>query len=423
MKATRERKRYAAASRTAGALGAAALVEPPPTVPTMRETRETGQTSETAATPSAAPVEAAARHGAVEPLPDAWLTTLGIAALMVLVSYRLYGWAWSPLTYASFGVLFAVAGARLSGLFARERRHYAFAMRRYLLGVVAPLWAFGLVFVPLMLWWGWTSTQDGTPLAGASALLWMAPISTPPASDLGVDWVSPAWYVGALVWLVLLSQPLAWLFGRWPIRTLLVPFAVAFLAGQGILTLGGAAGAQILTVCAFVGCWLAGFAYESGRLHRSAVLLVAFAALLLGSIGLWWSVVAVGQGHASFGSETPAQTSLFSFGVVVLALRLGPRPRRRFDEPRSLDRVLRALDRRFVTVYLWSATAATVAMAALTQWTVTSQVLAQGGLPGALLRLVATLAVVAVFAAGFGWVEEMATSRALRTRQLSRRQR
>lgn len=172
------------------------------------------------------------------PARDRYLDFLSALALVWVVIYHLFGWAWLTVAFPSFPIMFALAGSLVASALGRSPMKPWTVLRRRIRRLLPPLWVLGAVVVPLMLIHGWTVDADngvGSDLTWSSALLWLVPISDPPSSVWGSDWTVPLWYVRTYLWFLLLSPALLWVFRRWPARTIIIPTVglIATTAGCG----------------------------------------------------------------------------------------------------------------------------------------------------------------------------------------------
>ncbi|MGH3659255.1 MAG: acyltransferase family protein, partial [Micromonosporaceae bacterium] len=146
---------------------------------------------------------------------DPYLDLLRAVALVRVVTYHAFGWAWLSLLFPSMGVMFALAGS----LMARSLDRPAVSvvrgrMRRLLL----PFWVFGGLVVVAMLLHGWGPGDDDGLAWWSRLAYWVVPLADPPANDWAVQVTGPLWYVRTYLWFVLLSPLLLPVFRRipWP---------------------------------------------------------------------------------------------------------------------------------------------------------------------------------------------------------------
>jgi peptidoglycan/LPS O-acetylase OafA/YrhL len=263
---------------------------------------------------------------------EAYLDTLRAAAIVRVVVYHAFPVAWLGYAFPAMGVMFGIGGSLMALSLDRSDgapdRVLASRLRRLL----PAFWALGAVLVPAMLWSGWPDHPHWPKL-----LLWLVPLDQPP----GDTWALPAtevlWYIVTYLWLVILSPTLLWAYRRWPLRTMLLPLGLVLVVGEA---------AVVSDLATFGACWIAGFAHRDGVLRRMAKPLLAAIAAGCVAAGVAW-VLVFSPGEWDLGATPPAQ-ALYSLGFVLVLLRLSPRM-----AWRPLDRVVSALNRRAVTIYLW----------------------------------------------------------------------
>src|SRR3954464_8012384 len=103
----------------------------------------------------------AGRRGAVAapkaPGRDRYLDLLRSLALVRVVVYHLFGWAWLTVLFPSMGVMFALAGS----LMARSlNRPAPKVIRDRVRRLLPPLWAFSASALALMFAGGWNPVKD-----------------------------------------------------------------------------------------------------------------------------------------------------------------------------------------------------------------------------------------------------------------------
>jgi len=111
---------------------------------------------------------------------DRYIDTLRAVALVRVMTYHSFGWAWLPLLFPSMGIMFALAGSLVAASLDRSPGNPWRVLRKRTVRLLPPVWLFGLVVVPVMLVAGWTHTvAAGSPLNVRTLLLWVLPISDP----------------------------------------------------------------------------------------------------------------------------------------------------------------------------------------------------------------------------------------------------
>lgn len=331
-----------------------------------------------------------------------YLDTLRAVAIVRVVLYHHFGWAWLSLVFPAMGVMFAVAGSLTAA--SLDRRPAGAVVSARMRRLLPPVWLLGLVTVPVMLWQGWAAETGGEhPFRPAVLALWLLPFGDPPGSDEAAFVWDALWYVRTYLWLVVLSPLLYPLYRRvgWPLLAL--PLLGMALLERGDFGMPPSVESALWDLATYGACWLAGFAHRDGRLRRAHPALVVAAAAALAGLGLYWLV----SGHAETGwdlSEASEAQAVYSLAAVLLLLRWEP-PAGLLSGTRPAG-LVSVLNARAVTVYLWHG----VAIAAV--WPVLERIglddLGKLEAPVSLgVAVVLTVAAVAVF----GWAEDLAARR------------
>ncbi|MEV4282330.1 acyltransferase family protein [Actinoplanes xinjiangensis] len=327
-----------------------------------------------------------------------YLDTLRAAAIVRVVVYHHFGWAWLSLALPAMGIMFAVAGSLTAA--SLERRPAGPVVVSRLRRLLPPLWLLGVVVVPAMITTGWT-------VEPARLLLWVLPLADPPGSAAAIDAWEPLWYIRAYLWFVLLTPLLYALWKRIGWVLVLLPIAGLAVLDRTGFTLPAAADSAMWDLVTYGACWIAGFAHRDGRLARLRPSVVTGAAIGLGAAALYWQ-----NGHQGVAAwdlnEVPESQALWSLAFVLLMLRWQP-DMTRFSRIRPLDRLISLLTGRAVTIYLWH----NIAIAAI--WPVLE--LAGHDDLGRLeqpVTLAMTFLLTGVAVLTFGWVEDLAAGRAPR---------
>jgi peptidoglycan/LPS O-acetylase OafA/YrhL len=332
-----------------------------------------------------------------------YLDTLRAAAIVRVVVYHHFGWAWLSVAFPATGVMFAVAGSLTAASLDRRTAGPVVASR--LRRLLPPVWLLGLVAVPAMLWSGWAGQTGGQhPFRPAELGLWLLPLGAPPGSDEAAFVWDALWYVRTYLWLVLLSPLLYPLFKKvgWPL--LAAPLLGMVLLERGDFGMPAPVESALRDLTTYGACWLAGFAHRDGRLRRMHPALTVLTACALGGLGVYWLV----QGHAEAGWDLGAASeaqAVYSLAAVLLLLRWEPAsgPPARL---RPLADLVSGINARAVTIYLWHG----VAIAAV--WPVLERTgLDDLGKLEDLVTLAVAVALTAVLVAMFGWAEDLAAGR------------
>jgi peptidoglycan/LPS O-acetylase OafA/YrhL len=365
------------------------------------------------ATPGTQVAPVGSETTARRPGRDGYIDTLRAAALVRVVTYHVFGWIWLPIVFPSMGIMFALAGSLMASSLDRSKHRPWGVLRKRLRRLLPPLWLMGAVLVPLMIWHGWTARADGgSPLNWQTMLLWVLPISDPPGSDWGVDWVVPLWYIRAYLWFVLLSPSFLWLFRRWPKRVLAIPLLVILLVATGGIDLGGRTGDAILSMGTFGACWLLGFAHHDGTLRRLPWRVVLPLGGMLLAAGLGWALTHPDPASSWNVDEIPAALTLYSLGAVLVLLRA--QPTTPWTAPgRIFGGLIGAINARAVTIYLWNNVAIFAAVPLIDSWAVTAA-WDTDSLVGQILLFAGTWICLIAAIGAFGWVEDWAARRPTR---------
>lgn len=310
-----------------------------------------------------------------------------LRALAILRVYLLHTlWlTWLPMAFPAMPVMFALAGYLTAVSLDRGAplRVVTSRLRRLL----PPLWALAAIAVPLMVLVGWRpSLLDVT--------WWVAPLRNPPSSDWGGPFSLGLWYIRAYLWLVLLSPLLWWAFRRWPVGALLGLPALAVLFYSPLVELPVNPVTDVVWATAAYGtCWMIGYARHTGLLDR---------------VPLAWYVLGVGvlalgamMWLADRGEDDQLGGLVWGWAVVLLLMRARPRLDWLAQVP-WLARLIRMINARAVTIYVWHLPVLYAAGGLLTLAGLAAGKAATLG--------VGTVLLVAVVLA-LGWVEDLAARR------------
>ncbi|MER5905906.1 acyltransferase family protein [Streptomyces mirabilis] len=339
---------------TAGAtppLGSARVHPEPAPSPTSAPTPSPTPTAQSAPAPK-------------KPGRDRYLDLLRSIALVRVVVYHLFGWAWLTVLFPSMGVMFALAGS----LMARSLGRPALGViRGRIRRLLPPLWAFSVVALALMFAGGWNVLKDpdnGGTWGLVKLIDYVIPIGAPPfpwhiGSKSGlledtwaVQATGPLWYLRAYLWFVIASPLLLWAFRRVPWATLLAPLALTAVLGTGLVTIPGETGNAISDFTVYGGCWVLGFAHHEGVLQRIPRYLAVSCSALLMAFGLWWASGHLGPDGWDL-NDIPLAQAAWSFGFVVILLQYSPSWQELPGRLARWDKLITLSNNRAVTIYLW----------------------------------------------------------------------
>ncbi|MGV9346374.1 acyltransferase family protein [Streptomyces spiralis] len=295
---------------------------------------------------------------------DRYLDLLRALALLRVVLYHVFGWAWLTVLFPSMGVMFALAGS----LMARSLdRPAASVIKGRLRRLLPPLWAFGAILLPLMLAAGWNPVKD-PDIGGAAGLVklltYVVPVGAPPypehlGSDSGLldatwadDAAGPLWYLRAYLWFVVASPLLLRAFRRAPWPTLLAPLALTAVVGTGLVTIPGETGDAVTDFAVYGGCWILGIAHHEGLLRRIPRYAAVSVSSVLMAFALWWASGHQGPDGWDL-NDIPLAQATWSFAIVVILLQYSPSWQRFPARLRRWEPLITLANNRAVTIYLW----------------------------------------------------------------------
>ncbi|MCW3840087.1 acyltransferase [Micromonospora yasonensis] len=320
-----------------------------------------------------------------------YLDLLRFLAIVRVVVYHVTGYAALTLVFPAMSVMFALAGSLMA---ASLDRTGVPAVARRLRRLLPSLWVLAAVFVPAML-------LTGLPLT-PKVLLWLFPVSDPPANHWGALALSPIWYLRDYLWFVLASPLVLWLFRRAPLPTLLAPYALLATIEFGIFP---DAPTVLREFGLYFGAWLLGFAHHDGMLRRLRDRVLVPTALALGAAGLTW--IATHPGPRGYDlNDIHLGNALWSAAFILVAIGRAPAEAPWVDRYPLVSRAVTVLNRRALTIYLWHMpfVVALTPLVGLVGWTPRDPL-------GLAIRVVLVFALVGVVTLMVGWVEDGAARR------------
>ena len=344
---------------------------------------------------------------------DRYIDSLCALALIRIMTYHYFGWAWLPILFPSVGIMFALAGSLIASSLDRSPGNPWRVLKKRTIRLLPPVWLLGVVLVTVMVVAGWTHTViAGDPLDWRTLLFWVVPISTPVSSALGADWVLPLWYIRTYLWFLLLSPATLWLFRHWPKRMVAIPVTAVLLSAIGVLQLDGRSGDVILSVAMYGGCWMLGFAHHDNKIRSIRLARVLVGGALLMALGLAWAFTHQDPVSGWDIDNIPVADTLYCLGAVLILLRLYP-DFSWMERRVVLDKIVTVINSRAMTIYLWCNFAIFLANPILDLWSVTAN-LDQNNVVGIIQAYVMSWLIVIGFVFLLGWCEDLAAGRRLR---------
>ncbi|NEB04808.1 acyltransferase [Streptomyces sp. SID13726] len=358
---------------------------------------------------------------------DRYLDLLRSLALVRVVLYHLFGWAWLTVLFPSMGVMFALAGS----LMARSLKRPALSViRGRVRRLLPPLWAFSAVVLPLLFLGGWKLSEDPDH-SGTWGLLelvnYVIPIGAPPypwevgfpKDLLESTWadqaVGPLWYLRAYLWFVVASPLLLWAFRRVPWATLLAPLALTAVVGTGVVTIPGELGNAVTDFAVYGSCWVLGFAHHEGVLAKVPRYLAVSGSVLVMAFGLWWASGHLGPEGWDL-NDIPLAQAAWSFGFVVILLQYSPSWQELPGRLARWDKLVTLSNNRAVTIYLWHnllimATVPIIDLAYRLPFMESDRAVAALDATDTLWMFFLVWPLIGLAILAFGWIEDLAAKR------------
>ncbi|MFF7011575.1 acyltransferase [Streptomyces fimicarius] len=296
-----------------------------------------------------------------KPGRDRYLDLLRTIALVRVVIYHIFGWAWLTVLFPSMGVMFALAGSLMARSLSRPALGVIRGRVRRLL---PPMWVFSLVVVPMMFALSWQPVKSEGLWWFVKLAWYVFPVGAPPfpwssgdrAGLLEDTWAvqaaGPLWYIRAYLWFVLASPLLLRAFRKLPWATLLAPLGLTAVIGTGLVTIPGETGNALSDFAVFGSCWVLGFAHHDGLFKDvPRYLTISLASIVMG-FGLWWA-----SGHLTADgwdlNDIPLAQAAWSLGFCVILLQYAPSWQELPGRLARFDRLVTLANNRAVTIYLW----------------------------------------------------------------------
>jgi peptidoglycan/LPS O-acetylase OafA/YrhL len=331
---------------------------------------------------------------------DRYFDTLRAVALVRVVTYHTFGWAWAGLVLPSMGIMFGLAGTLMAKSLERPAPKVVRSRVRRLL---PPFWFWGVFVVVAMLVHGW--------MPGWQIVYWIVPLGDPPGNAWGEQAWEILWYLRTYLWFVLVSPLLLRVFRLAPVPVLLaslIPIVVFQFAWQPP---DDRFGTGLLDLATYLFCWVLGFAHRDGvlaRLKPAAVVLLSLAALAYGG---WYALAHQAEYGTYDLDDIPLAQAFWSAGFVTLLMyskaRLGVDFAGLARFPR-LDRLVTVFNARAVTLYLWHELALILAVPLIDQFWNVPAFETYLPLNSQWFMFGVGWVLIAVFVLLCGWVEDVA---------------
>ncbi|MFD9390807.1 acyltransferase family protein [Streptomyces sp. NPDC060000] len=279
------------------------------------------------------------------PQRDRYFDTLRALALIRVVAYHTFGWAWAGMVFPSMGIMFGLAGTLMAKSLERPALKVVKSRLRRLL---PPFWFWGVFVVLAMLIHDW--------IPGWEIVYWVVPLGDPPGNAWGQQAWEILWYLRTYLWFVLLSPLLLRLFRLAPVPVLalsLAPILVLTFVWAGP---DNRVGTAMWDLSTYLFCWMLGFAHRDGVLQRMKPALVVVVSLVAIGFGGWYAFTH----QAEFGTydldEDPLAQAFWSAGFVMLLMWAKAYFGIDFawlTRFRRTNRIVTVFNARAVTIYLW----------------------------------------------------------------------
>ncbi|WP_327176057.1 acyltransferase family protein [Streptomyces sp. NBC_01335] len=357
------------------------------------------------------------------PTRDRYLDVLRSVALVRVVVYHLFGWAWLTVLFPSMGVMFTLAGSLMARSLARPAWSVIRSRVRRLL---PPMWLFSAFALPTMLWLGWKPVKEEGLWWFIRLGSYLLPVGSPPYPEVSgseggwfeSSWADqaagPLWYIRAYLWFVIASPLLLKAFRKLPWVTMLAPIGLTAIFGTGLVTIPGATGEGVVDFTVFASCWILGFAHHDGLLKRVPRYLAVSSAAIIMGFGIWWA-----SGHLTDEGwnldEIPLAQATWSFGFCLILLQYAPSWEKLPGRLAPYDGLVTLANNRAVTIYIWHNLLLMATVPLIDQmwkigWVDEHLGAYSNGLyTGLSLILIWPLIGLAILA--FGWVEDVAAKR------------
>ncbi|MFF7053828.1 acyltransferase [Streptomyces griseorubiginosus] len=298
--------------------------------------------------PREGPADAEAEEEKPPPRPpgrDRYFDTLRAVALIRVVGYHTFGWAWAGMVFPSMGIMFGLAGT----LMAKSLERPAFeVVRSRMRRLLPPFWFWGVFVVLAMLVHGW--------MPGRQIVFWVVPLGDPPGNAWGEQAWEILWYLRTYLWFVLLSPLLLRVFRLAPVPVLLLSLAPIVVFHFLWEPPDDRLGSALTDLATFLFCWILGFAHRDRVLERLKPFAVVVLSLAAIGFGGWYAFTHQAASGSYDLDDIPLAQAFWSAGYVTLLMWAKAYFRIDFawlTRFRRTDRLVTVFNSRAVTIYLW----------------------------------------------------------------------
>ncbi|MFB7332640.1 acyltransferase family protein [Streptomyces adustus] len=291
---------------------------------------------------------------------DRYFDTLRAVALVRVVAYHTFGWAWAGMVFPSMGIMFGLAGTLMAKSLERPASKVVKSRLRRLL---PPFWFWGFFVVLAMLLYDW--------MPGWQIVYWVVPLGDPPGNAWGTQAWEILWYLRTYLWFVLLSPLLLRVFRAAPVSVLLASLAPIVVLQLVWSPPDGRFGSALWDLATYLFCWILGFAHRDGVLQRLRPAVVVVLSLAAIAFGGWYAFSHQGEFGTYDLDEIPLAQAFWSAGFVTLLMYFKARFAVDFAglaRYRRLDRIVTVFNARAVTIYLWHEIALILAVPLIDQF-------------------------------------------------------
>ncbi|MFD5590495.1 acyltransferase [Streptomyces griseorubiginosus] len=298
--------------------------------------------------PRETPVDAEAEEEKPPPRPpgrDRYFDTLRAVALIRVVGYHTFGWAWAGMVFPSMGIMFGLAGTLMAKSLERPAVEVVRSRMRRLL---PPFWFWGVFVVLAMLVHGW--------MPGREIVFWVVPLGDPPGNAWGEQAWEILWYLRTYLWFVLLSPLLLRVFRLAPVPVLLLSLAPIVVFHLLWEPPDDRLGSALTDLATFLFCWILGFAHRDRVLERLKPFAVVVLSLAAIGFGGWYAFTHQAETGSYDLDDIPLAQAFWSAGYVTLLMWAKAYFRIDFawlTRFRRTDRLVTVFNSRAVTIYLW----------------------------------------------------------------------